>query len=244
MIYSRYFKSGHRFYVENVTEGSEYPAFESLRATLVECRDLDFDLRIPGLSEWQGNLPFSGGDTIELVSEVFGVAVRLSARFQKRLASGIFRLKATGDLKLFCRRSHVRYDLPACYGFLHNQEAFPTLHRRWLAWVQVLQHGVAPEHLVTLEEGTINLSGSGLRIEVDRAPGTGDLFLVVLQLEGRSTPVCALSEAVWSSVEGEIPGQPVRVGMRFVEILEEDRLWIDRYIRRRWWCSQPIPPLP
>ncbi len=243
MFYSRYFKPGHRFFFQSLTERPEITTFESLRASLVECRDLDFELRVPGLSDWPGALPFARGDRIHLVSEVFGVAVRLTARFEQRLTDGHFRLQATGDLEFFCRRSHVRYDVATLYGVLHNQEAFPVLHRRWLAWVQALRRGVSPEHLVTLNEGVVNLSGNGLRLEVDRAPEVGDLFLVVLQIEGRNTPVCVLCEAVWSS-EGDEAVPEVRVGMRFVETLQEDRLWIDRYVWRRWWCSQSIAPRP
>lgn len=132
-------------------------------------------------------------------------------------------------LKALAKEPDERYrscdDLIDALGSLHGSlPGRPPREQRDLRWnpraeIALAARATFPDGQVALNLRTINLSAGGLALFMHRAPPTGSLLLVELEVPGALEPVRAEVGVVATM---QIPGG-ARVGCRFLSITDRDR---------------------
>ena len=77
----------------------------------------------------------------------------------------------------------------------------------------------------------VNLSAGGIRLSLKGPVQSSELFLILLDPGDKKLPICALCEVAWTGNPDQ--HELVPVGLRFVNILQDDRKRIDNYVREQ-----------
>jgi c-di-GMP-binding flagellar brake protein YcgR len=222
MNYARYFKTGQKVFLINISPDRRADLFESLSGVIAECGEHHFHLTFPYLSSSSGVFSFREGMYFKVTSETFGVGVQLSARYEGARADGSCRFSPTGDLELFQRRQIPRIDLALSLSAEQRPGSPAELQEEWDRRMSAgREGGVETSHLVRC---AVNLSAGGIRFETVGTVAVADLHLVDIDIEDGEAPLCAVAETVWVRQEGDA----TVCGNRFIRILKRDQ---DRLVR-------------
>jgi uncharacterized protein (TIGR02266 family) len=77
---------------------------------------------------------------------------------------------------------------------------------------------------------TENLSDGGLFVSTGNPLEQGEQFLLTLQLPDLPAPMKIKCEVVWARAEGEETDSPNGMGVKFIEITQEDKETLKKYL--------------
>lgn len=235
MQYSKYYKSGQKIILRALAPAAP-GRFESLTAYFQDNGSGHFDLILPYGSQEEENYPFAPDMPFELLSDAFGMGIRMTGQFQKMVRNDLLRMTVNGDLQAFQRRNHRRVDLVVGMRYTKGKGTLRSFREQWEKNVQILQRGGDASKLSKFPRTPVNLSAGGIRFAIKAPVQTADLCLLLLELESGG-PICTLAEVVWLE-EKEVEGRH-SAGMRFLNILESDQRRIEDYIRDK---GMSVPP--
>lgn len=190
-----------------------------------------FDLVFPYKSRNGEEFPLVPGMNMELTTESMGVGVKMAVEFLDYVrGSDMIRVKGTGELKAFQRRTQPRIDIQCGVRFTRGQGALRSLREHWLKNIEIINQ-INPKDLPPFTQSRVNLSSSGFRLSIKPPVETADLFLVLVQLTPETKPLCLLCETVWTGSvrdeEGRIP-----CGMHFIGMTDADRKAVETQVKR------------
>ena len=229
MPHSRYFKKGQKIILRALDPGAQAGRFESLTVYL-EALDRDcLDFALPYRNRDEERYPFAPGMPFEILSDSLGLGVSLTGRFRERIGAHLIRVEVNHDLQMFQRRLFGRRDLRIGLRFTRGQGTLRSFREQWEKNIHILAKSGELSRLPAFPRCRVNLSASGIRFGVRAPVEIADLFLLLLEIDGASPPICTLAEVVWTGEEEN--GDRVTAGMRFIAILESDRKRIDRLLK-------------
>ena len=190
-----------------------------------------FELAFPYKSRNGEEFPLTPGMDMELTTESMGVGVKMAVEFLAYVRGrDMIRVKGTGELKAFQRRTQPRIDIQCGVRFTRGQGALRSLREHWLKNIEIINQ-INPEALPPFTQSHLNLSSTGFRLAIKPPVECADLFLVLIQLTPGTKPLCLLCETVWiGSVrdeEGRIP-----CGMHFIGMTDADRKLVEAQVKR------------
>lgn len=231
MQLSKYFNQGQKIRLKVIKPEGEKDKFEALTGFITECRSGKIDVELPYQVREGEGYPFTSGMPLEVLTENFGLGLRLSAHFVETVRDNIIRVAVDEQLQAFQQRLRKRTDSTVGLRFNKGEGTFRTLRERWRKNVEILHSGRDLSSLKSFSECEANLSSGGIRFEVAAAVDIADIFLLLIDLKDGRPPVCALAETVWTSEEMAQSGKLV-VGLQFIAIMEEDQKRIDDFVKR------------
>ncbi|NIQ97412.1 MAG: hypothetical protein GWO11_02780 [Desulfuromonadales bacterium] len=237
MQLTKYLNPGQKVRLKVIKPEEEKAKFEALTGYVEECRPGNLDLELPYQVREEESYPFTSGMPLELVTENFGLGLRLSAHFVEKVSDQVIRIEVDEQLQAFQQRLKKRADSRVGLRFNKGQGTLRTLRERWRKNTEILHSGRDLSSLKSFSECEANLSSGGIRFEITIPVEIADIFLLLLDLGDGGPPVCALAEAVWTSEEMAKSGQMV-VGLQFIAIMEQDQKRIDEFVKRKGSGSQ------
>jgi hypothetical protein len=227
MVYAKYFRPGQRILLRVMEPPGR---FEALTAIFQQSCSGCFDLTMVPQAREEENYPFVAGMPLVMMSDHLGLGLRLTGRFQERLADNRIRVEAISDLQVFQRRLHRRLDTCVGLRYTKGRGTLRSFRGQWEKNLQILDKTRDFSKLPPFPRTRVNLSAGGIRFEVASPVEVADLCLILLQLESASRPICALAEVVWLN-EAEKDDRRI-AGMQFIAILDSDQKRIDALIRQ------------
>jgi len=223
--YDKYFKSGHIFRLRNL----ETPQREVMSAELVRCTPEIIELRLPYEIRAGEEPPLAPGLPIELMTETHGLGMRLVGDVEVNLQENLLRIRPYGDLEAFQRRAYPRVDAMVGYTVRRGRSSFSALRSYWKKAVEAVETGKGNALLTNSVCARINLSAGGVGLPLKAPVALAELCLVTVAIGEGANPICALTEVV--RVEDPQEDGQQLVGLRFNEILAEDRRRIEHFVR-------------
>lgn len=231
MLYSKYYKQGQTILMKPLSPDSPSEHYEALTAYFQRHEEGYFDLTLPYQADGEESYPFSQGMPFELLSEAFGLGIRMTGSFESHQKANRIRININNDLQVFQRRENLRADIKAGLRYTKGTGKLRSFRELWEKNVRILQKDHTLLKLGGLPRCPINLSSSGIRFSVKPPVETADLCLILLELEPDSRPICTLAEVVWTGKEESDGRYPA--GMRFVNIMESDQKIIDDFVKAK-----------
>lgn len=228
MNVGKYFKSGQKILLRPLAPDDRAGGDESLTVYFRDFSRGAFELELPYRLQQGEDDPFAAGLALELLSDAFGVGIRATGRYLDSPAPHLIRVESTAELAIFQRRIKPRADLKLGLRFSRGLGKLRTFREQWRRNVQILAEGKDFSRLGPAPRCAVNLSASGIRFQVKAPVEPAELFLLLLEPAVDEAPICALAEVVWT---GPVRGTQVDVGMRFINILDNDQKRIDRLIK-------------
>ena len=223
--YDKYFKPGHLFRLRNL----ETPKREVLSAELVRCTADAIDLRLPYEIHPGEEPPLASGLSLELMTETHGLGMRLIGDIESTSGGNLVRIRPRGDLEAFQRRAYPRIETMIGYTVRRGRGSLSTLRTYWEKAVAAVAAGKGNALLAGSVCTQINLSAGGVGLSLKAPVTVSELCLVTLAIGEGTEPICALTEVVRVE-DAQEDGQQL-AGLRFNEILEEDRRRIEQFVR-------------
>lgn len=227
MNYARYFKTGQKVFLIDISPEREQNTFQSFTGHIAESGGEFLDITFPYPAVLSDVYPFSEGMSFKITSESFGVGVQLSATFGGRRPGSLFRFHPTGNLELFQRRQIPRVDVSLPFALVRKRMAPSDLQGEWKRQCELIQlGGLLP---VSLVNQSVNLSAGGFRSSVQGETGIADLCICYLDLQDGEGIICTIAEVVWN-----VEREPETVcGNRFITVAKSDQQRLARYVHDR-----------
>lgn len=232
MSYRKYFKVEQKLLLRPRHGEQDLERVETLTAFLLHPRGDSCDLRLPYESRPGEEFPFAKGMAVELSGEALGLGVRITGSFDRYLEQELVRIKLDPTLEVFQRRNHPRQDLLVGLRYTRGHGTLRTFRQQWKKNVRILAGKSNLEKLGSFPRCQVNLSEGGLRFAIKPPVVVADLCMVLLELEPKTPPVCALGEVVWVSDDGGQNQSGVQVGMQFINILKNDQQRLAEFMNR------------
>ena len=229
MKYSRYFKPQQKVLLKSLTDVHDPSYFEAITACFVRGEKDFFDLAIPYEVGSDDTAPFGPGTKFVLFSDAFGLGLQLTGQFAGFVDRRTIRVAPHDNLEAFTRREYLRADVTAGIHSVRGKWNLASCRQRWHGAIRAIGRDgghAALQHLVLQQ---VNLSAGGIRLFLQAPVEVAELCLVVIAPGDPKPPVCALCEVAWTGDVAPTGMQPA--GLRFVNILDEDRLRLDRQVR-------------
>ena len=230
MPYFKYFKSGQKIYLRALSPPLEPGRFEALTVYFQDGQKSFFNLTLPYRAEAGETYPFTPGMPFELLSEAFGLGLRLTCTFAGQQGPNLIRVAIEEDLQIFQRRDRPRLDLAVGLRYTKGRGTLRSFRQQWEKNLDILAKTTDPAKLPPFPRVPVNLSSGGIRLRIRPPIEIADLCLLLLQLQPGESPLCTLAEVVWTA-EKEEKGR-FTAGMRFLSILEADQKRIDTFLKR------------
>ncbi len=174
--------------------------------------------------------PFKEGLNFAISTEALGLGIRTTGDFSRKIAGDRFSIILTGTMQMFQRRACPRLDCQLGIRFSRAAKTLQTMREIWQRNMDVLYSPEAPLIFEGFKQTKVNISSGGLRLSVKPPANQDELCLVLINLDDGKPPICTIAEIVWSCTQNE---NSVTAGMRFINILSEDQLRIERFIREK-----------
>lgn len=100
----------------------------------------------------------------------------------------------------------------------------------WKKNLTVLHSPEAPLIFQGFRSCRVNISSGGIRFALKPPANQGDLCLILINLDDGKPPVCTIAEVVWNCMIDE---EAATTGMRFINILNQDRDRINSFVVRK-----------
>ncbi len=231
MYYPQYFKLGQGISLKRVfLDPAKQNQTDILSGQIASCDSSSFIIHFPhNANESHATYPFFPGMPFTIHSEYHGLGIQVSVSFEERLTAGLIRLVPAGDLNFYYTREHPRAALQLWLGCQRENESLLTMRRQWRRHVNRFQSESAPSSVNTYAKQKIELGDDGINLELDAPVKVPELSLVYLALNDGKPLICALAEVVWAEPTKKDKKQ--RAGLHFINILDDDRKRIQRYIK-------------
>lgn len=230
MPYSKYFKSGQKILL--VPMNPDNPDHhESLTVYLHEIGSHSFDLKLPYQEKQGEEYSFKEGMELQLSSESLGLGIRLTGTFCSRLEPHLIRVKLKGDLQAFQRRSKPRSDATIGLRYAKGRGTLKSFKNQWEKNVQLLSKSSDLSRLSNLPRYKVNIGPGGLRFNLKPPVEIADLCLVLMELNDKNPPICALAEVLWFHEQSGEERHPT--GLQFINICKSDQTRLEDFVKER-----------
>ena len=229
MSYGKYFVNGQKVFIKRIFSDEERMALDTITGYAMRSQPMQLDLALPYGSDAADSYPFEPGMKFEILTDHKGMGLRLVASFLERLSGQDVRLQFEGNLEFISRRIYHRVDVNAWVGIKRNTGNLAGMRSLWEEHQKQIQAGVSAAQFATFAKNLINLAGGGMRLAVKAPVSMSELVLVYLSLGDKKGIICALAEVVWMGKIQEDEHQ--QVGLRFLNILEEEQARIDLVVK-------------
>ncbi len=236
MSFENYFRLGQVFTLRLRSPVQAGEQVEEFRGVLLRREGQRLELRLAA-AEGKDAAGLGEGESVELLSERFGLGLRLTGKSCGWGAPGVLCLESQEDLEIYYRRLYRRAELSLWLGLRRAEVGTAPLHDQWNEALARRAAAADPTGGTAVARYPVNLSAGGIRLGLAEPVNLQEPCLLFLMLEDTLPAVCALGEVVWLK-PGETP--EVRVcGLRFAGILAEDQQRIDRFVTAYCRTHQP-----
>ncbi|MBE0577742.1 MAG: PilZ domain-containing protein [Desulfuromonadales bacterium] len=229
MSYGKYFTKGQKVFIKRVFTNEERTALDTITGYAMRCQPMQLDLALPYGSDAADSYPFEPGMKFEVLTDHRGMGLRLIASFVERISSQDVRLRFEGNLEFISRRIYRRVDVNAWAGIQREKGNLAAMRGLWDKNLNKIKSGVSAAELTEFKKNLVNLSGGGMRLPLRSPVETAELVLIYLSLGDKKGIICALAEAIWIGPVQDDDMQ--QIGLRFLNILEEDQNRIDVVVK-------------
>ena len=228
MSYGKYFNKGQKVFIKRIFADGEQTALDTITGYAMRSQPMHLDLALPYGSDAADSYPFEPGMEFEVLTDHQSMGLRLVASFVERISGKDIRLQFTGNLEFISRRIYRRVDVNAWVGIERAKGNLADMRALWNENLNKIKSGISAADLTEFKKNLINLAGGGLRLPLQVPVEMADLVLVYLSIGDKKGIICALAEAVWIGPEQDDMQQ---IGLRFLNILEEDQDRIDTVVK-------------
>lgn len=229
MAYGKYFNKGQKVFIKRVFTDENRTALDSITGYAMRSQPMQLDLALPYGCDAADSYPFEAGMTFEVLTDHRGMGLRLVASFVERISSQDIRLQFAGNLEFISRRIYKRVDVNAWVGVQRSIGNLAQMRALWDEHLQKIKAGVSAAELTEFKKYLLNLAGGGMRLPLQAPVEMAELVLIYLSIGDKQGIICALAEVVWLGPVQEDNNQ--QVGLRFLNILEDDQERIDRVVK-------------
>ncbi|MGK2943703.1 MAG: PilZ domain-containing protein [Desulfuromonadales bacterium] len=229
MSYGKYFTKGQKVFIKRVFTNEERTALDTITGYAMRSQPMQLDLALPYGSDAADSYPFEPGMKFEVLTDHRGMGLRLIASFVERISSQDVRLRFEGNLEFISRRIYRRVDVNAWAGIQREKGNLAAMRGLWDEHLNKIKSGVSAAELTEFKKNLVNLSGGGMRLPLRSPVETAELVLIYLSLGDKKGIICALAEAIWIGPVQDDDMQ--QIGLRFLNILEEDQNRIDVVVK-------------
>ncbi len=229
MSYGKYFNKGQKVFIKRIFDEEELAALDTITGYAVRSQQMQLDLALPYGCDAADSYPFEPGMRFEILTDHQGMGLRLTASFVERISGKDVRLQFEGSLEFISRRIYRRVDVNAWTGIERAKGNLADMRALWRENLNKIKSGISAAELTEFKKSLINLAGGGMRLALQPPVEMAELVLVYLSLGDKKGIICALAEAVWVGQEDNGKGQ--QIGLRFLNILEEDQDRIDTVVK-------------
>ena len=227
MKYQRHFRLGQQLLLKIQGDPTGKGRTELMTVFIVSLEGNSLIVSLPYGADAVDQYPFSKGLSFEISTESMGLGVKVTGAFEKRISGNQFAIKLDTDLQMFQRRISPRLDCQLGIRFSRAAKTLQTMREIWEKNIEVLYSPEAPIVFDGFKSCHVNISSGGMRFSIKPPADQGELCLLLINLEDRKPPVCAIAEIVWICMEDE---STVTAGMRFIKILSEDQQRVENFI--------------
>ena len=228
MSYGKYFNKGQKVFIKRIFSGEGQTALDTITGYAMRSQPMHLDLALPYGSDAADSYPFEPGMEFEVLTDHQGMGLRLVSSFVERISGKDVRLQFAGNLEFISRRIYRRVDVTAWVGIERAKGNLADMRELWNENLKKIKSGISAADLTEFKKNLINLAGGGLRLPLQAPVEMADLVLVYLSIGDKKGIICALAEAIWIGPE---QGDMQQIGLRFLNILEEDQERIDAVVR-------------
>ena len=228
MSYGKYFNKGQKVFIKRIFADGEQTALDTITGYAMRSQPMHLDLALPYGSDAADSYPFEPGMEFEVLTDHQSMGLRLVASFVERISGKDIRLQFTGNLEFISRRIYRRVDVNAWVGIERAKGNLADMRALWNENLNKIKSGISAADLTEFKKNLINLAGGGLRLPLQAPVEMADLVIVYLSIGDKKGIICALAEAVWIGPEQDDMQQ---IGLRFLNILEEDQDRIDIVVK-------------
>jgi c-di-GMP-binding flagellar brake protein YcgR len=229
MSYGKYFSKGQKVFIKRIFTEEERTALDTITGYAMRSQPTQLDLALPYGCDAADSYPFEPGMKFEVLTDHKGMGLRLLASFVERLSGQDIRLQFEGNLEFISRRIYRRVDVNAWAGIQREDGNLAAMRGLWHEHLNKIKAGVSAAELTEFKKNLVNLAGGGMRLPLQAPVAMAELVIVYLSLGDKKGIICALAETVWIGSEQEDGMQ--QVGLRFLNILEEDQARIDVVVK-------------
>ena len=228
MSYGKYFNKGQKVFIKRIFTDEDRPALDTITGYAMRSQPMQLDLALPYGSDAADSYPFEPGMKFEVLTDHQGMGLRLISSFVERISGKDVRLQFEGNLEFISRRIYRRVDVNAWVGIERAKGNLADMRTLWDVNLKKIKSGISAADLTEFKKHLINLAGGGMRLPLQIPVEMAELVLVYLSIGDKKGIICALAEAVWIGPEQD-ENQPI--GLRFLNILEEDQERIDAVVK-------------
>jgi len=229
MSYGKYFNKGQKVFLKRIFADEERTSLDTITGYAMSSQPMHLDLALPYGCDAAESYPFEPGMKFEVLTDNKGMGLRLAASFIERISSQDIRLQFEGNLEFISRRIYKRVDVNAWVGIQRSIGKLAEMRQLWEEHRDKIKAGVSAAELTEFKKNLINLAGGGMRLPLQAPVEPAELVLIYLSIGDKKGIICALAEAVWLGAVQEDNRQ--QVGLRFLNILEEDQGRIDGVVK-------------
>lgn len=229
MSYGKYFNKGQKVFLKRIFADEERSALDTITGYAMFSQPMQLDLALPYGCDAADSYPFEPGMKFEVLTDHRGMGLRLVASFTERISSQDIRLQFEGNLEFISRRIYKRVDVNAWVGIQRSSGNLAQMRQLWDEHLKKIKAGVSAAELTEFKKNLVNLAGGGMRLPLQAPVEMAELVLVYLSIGDKQGIICALAEAVWLGPVQDDNRQ--QVGLRFLNILEEDQGRIDSVVK-------------
>ncbi len=229
MSYGKYFNKGQKVFIKRIFTDDEQMALDTITGYVMRSQLMQLDLALPYGCDAADSYPFEPGMKFEALTDHKGMGLRLESSFVERVSSQDIRLQFDGNLEFISRRIYRRVDVNAWVGLHRSQGNLAEMRQLWDENLKKIKSGVSAAELTEFKKNLINLAGGGMRLPLQAPAEIAELILVYLSIGDKKGIICILAEVVWVGQEQEDEQQ--QIGLRYLNILEEDQARIDAVVK-------------
>jgi c-di-GMP-binding flagellar brake protein YcgR len=229
MSYGKYFNKGQKVFLKRIFSDEERTALDTITGYAMRSQPLQLDLALPYGCDAAESYPFTAGMKFEVLTDHQGMGLRLVASFVERISSQDIRLQFEGSLEFISRRIYRRVDVNAWVGIERAKGNLADMRMLWDENLKKIRSGISAAEFTEFKKHLVNMAGGGLRLPMQAPVEMAELVLVYLSIGDKKGIICALAEAVWVGPEQSDDTQ--LIGLRFLNILEEDQARIDVVVK-------------
>ena len=228
MSYGKYFNKGQKVFIKRIFTDEERTALDTITGYAMRSKPMQLDLALPYGCDAAESYPFEPGMKFEVLTDHQSMGLRLVASFVERISGKDVRLQFEGNLEFISRRIYRRVDVNAWVGIERAKGNLADMRALWNENLNKIKSGISAADLTEFKKNLINLAGGGMRLPLQSPVEMAELVLVYLSIGDKKGIICALAEAVWLGPEQDDTQQ---IGLRFLNILEEDQDRIDAVVK-------------
>lgn len=228
MNYAKYFKTNQKVLLRimsNFDSAADYSG--AITAHIVSSNSTLFEVSLPFVISGDEGAAFSVGQKFQIISEYFGLELKLTCYLEGPTDKRVIRFSPCGDLEFSCRRAYPRCDLSAKIYCIRSAETLHQGRKQWETALKKLSSGTGLPN-GKIERLTINLSAGGIAVPLLPATVTvGGLWLIYLDIDNSKIRTWTLGEVVWKKV---MENGAHHSGLQFVAISVEDQQQIHSHV--------------